>query len=123
MSTKDKLLELQRRIAIAKGYTRLELLDEPAGRLAGVLHAEEGRVLIPRWPWNIEDAKTLLDEIDTGPVNPPGYFMDVIQTANGPRILFTLAYCEAGVYLEADTEPEAISLGWCENHGVDTRGL
>lgn len=118
MDREEQLLELQRRIATAKGYTGLELQDHPSGGLVGVLHAEQGRVPVPRWPWDLDDARTLLDEIHTGPVNPPGYHIDVIQTKEGSCVRFSLLYCTFGVQFEAETEPEAISLGWCANHHV-----
>jgi hypothetical protein len=123
MNREEQLLELQRRIALAKGYAGLKVQDNTAGQFSGVLHADEGRVLVPRWPWDIDDARTLLDEIHTGPVNPPGYHINHIETENGPRVRFALLYCEAGLQFDAETEPEAISLGWCFNHRVDTTGL
>jgi hypothetical protein len=123
MNREERLLEIQRRIALAKGYDELEMRDDTAGRLSGVLHPSGERVLVPRWPWDIDDARTLLGEIRNDWINPPGYRIETIQTERGPRVRFALLYCIAGRRFDAETEPEAISLGWCMKRHLDIDGV
>lgn len=69
MTRDEYLLELQRRVATAYGYTDLVVASPnpgvvplPGGPLFGTLHADEGPALVPRWPWDWRDAGELLAE-------------------------------------------------------------
>jgi hypothetical protein len=58
----DYLLALQRLVATEKGYEYLQVFQPERG-LCGVLHADEGPTLVPRWPWEWCEAGKLLEEM------------------------------------------------------------
>jgi hypothetical protein len=69
MTRDETLRELQRRIALAKGYTGVYVAFWADGRLAGTLHADEGPTLIPRWPWDWCAAGELVEEMQAACVH------------------------------------------------------
>lgn len=124
MDRNEVLTEMQRRIAAAKGYTSLGLT--PGTReLHGILHADEGPTLVPRWPWDMADAWPLVMEMRQAPgcdgyqledfAYPPNY-------AEGRPKEFRLWF-EGKVSRpfegRGNTEAEAIARCWCAWKGID----
>jgi hypothetical protein len=115
MNEQERLTELQRLIATARGWTDLRApYGGTAGPLYGVLHADEGRVLVPRWPWDIVDAWELVREFTDA-----GFKWAIGQ---GIPDAWMDAALKPDVYAHgtAPTPEEAICHAWCDWKGVDT---
>lgn len=123
MTRDEQLCELQKRIALARGYTdvrpatwRPGLTDPP---LEGILHADEGHTLVPRWPMDWCDAGVLVEEMDA--------------TSKGGAIMMESFPLEEAPYMftaynnrmqmvgkgEGLSVEEAIARAWCAWKGID----
>jgi len=117
MTRDEVLLEIQRRIAVRKGYTDLQRSPPwswggPTTGLTGTLHADEGPTVVPRWPQDWCDVCELVEEMRAGGGTyalTPGIFS---------------AYTPEGVYVaEGSSDEEAIARCYCAWQGIDLSDL
>lgn len=131
MTKEEQLREIQKRIAEARGYTDVRDDEyhnvEKDGRLTraltGVLHADEGLTLIPRWPMDWCDAGVLVEEFRSAP-GSWGYNIDCEPRRNGGvegREYEVTVYGKGtGVFFgTGDSAEEAIARCWCAFKGID----
>lgn len=129
MTRDESLNELQRRIAERKGYKDVRWWYPPGGPrhdgarmlLQGVLHADEGPTVLPRWPWDWCDAGVLMGEMEAA---------ESVHSATLDYSRYTAHECR--IWGEGTTESyagdghtfaEAICRCWCAWRGVDLSDL
>lgn len=112
MNEQERLTELQRQIATAQGYTELRP-GFGTGEMHGVLYADEGHTIVPRWPWDIDATWRLVKEIEQ-----EGFSWELRKLSRG-YLFQTFQRNEDGYILPAtthqgggDTEPEAVAACW-----------
>jgi hypothetical protein len=120
MTEQGRLSELQRRIAVARGWT--DLVPHAAG-MSGVRYPDEGIVIVPRWPWDMADAWGLVDEMMQHPDTlnfTAGMFTDPADPAYFDLDRWSgLGTCLA----TGATLSEAIAECWLKWFGVDVSDL
>lgn len=121
--TKDKQLrEIQKRIAEARGYTDVRLSRvEYGGELLGVLHADEGVTMLPRWPQEWCDAGVLVEEMRAAATDGGGWceWADLWEgTKWGPHA-FQMHDGTVKHRAGGQTFAEAVARCWCVWRGID----
>jgi hypothetical protein len=134
MTTDEQLRDMQRRIALAKGYTVLREGVDAAGRslgttknwLTGTLHADEGPTLIPCWPWDWCAAGALVEEMEAGG-SVYGTFLDYNRHADNGELPYVYRFVGAASNDDYSgkgySAAEAISRCWCAWKGIDLSDL
>jgi hypothetical protein len=119
--TRDEYLhEVQRRIAEEKGYKHLQ--THPGGSMSGVLHADEGSTIVPRWPWGWCDAGVLVTEMEQYPFWWSAHRSGSIHGTGGLAPVYTFAALP-GLSGLGNTLEESIARCWCAWKGVDLSDL
>lgn len=144
MTRDEYLRELQRRIAVAKGYTDLRdsravqlraenvagpgnLTIEPIAHtvLQGTLHTDEGPTRVPRWSWDWCEAGELVAEMTSDPYSRSyeclwtgGYEDEAYQFR-----LHIASFGRGITSAQGWTAAEAIARCWCAWKGVDLSDL
>lgn len=118
MNKEERLREVQKRIAEARGYTDLRVGVDAVGReyeattnwLTGVLHADEGHTRVPDWPQEWCDAGVLVEELEAA-----GFWWDAHRLA--PYLFHFKATPD--IVAVGQTLPEAIARCWAKWKDID----
>lgn len=108
------LLELQRRIADAKGWTAL-VYDVATDNLCGIEPEHTHTWAAPKWAQHIADAWALLGEM-AGPHD----WWELTRLPNAGDYVFIGRWMGTG---EGWSEAEAIARAWCAWKGIDLSDL